>query len=29
LPNKIWADCIHCQFFPDCRETALVYSLTV
>jgi amino-acid N-acetyltransferase len=24
LPNKIWGDCIHCQYFPDCRETALV-----
>jgi len=27
LPNKIWADCIHCPYFPDCRETALVYDL--
>jgi amino-acid N-acetyltransferase len=27
LPNKIWADCIHCQYFPDCRETALVYTI--
>ena len=27
LPNKIWADCIHCQYFPDCRETALKYQL--
>ena len=27
LPNKIWADCIHCQYFPDCREIALVYTL--
>lgn len=27
LPNKIWADCIHCQYFPDCRETALVYQI--
>jgi amino-acid N-acetyltransferase len=27
LPNKIWADCIHCQYFPDCREVALVYDL--
>lgn len=25
LPNKIWGDCIHCQYFPDCRESALVY----
>ena len=27
LPNKIWADCIHCQYFPDCREVALIYEL--
>jgi amino-acid N-acetyltransferase len=27
LPNKIWADCIHCQYFPDCREIALLYDL--
>ncbi len=27
LPNKIWSDCIHCQYFPDCRETALIYHL--
>ena len=27
LPNKIWADCIHCQYFPDCREIALMYDL--
>lgn len=27
LPNKIWADCIHCQYFPDCREVALIYDL--
>lgn len=27
LPNKIWADCIHCQYFPDCREIALIYDL--
>ncbi len=27
LPNKIWADCIHCRFFPDCREIALTYQL--
>ena len=24
LPNKIWADCIHCPYFPDCREVALI-----
>jgi amino-acid N-acetyltransferase len=27
LPNKIWADCIHCQYFPDCREIALICDL--
>lgn len=23
LPHKIWADCIHCIHFPDCKEEAL------
>lgn len=27
LPHKIWGECIHCSFFPDCSETALVYKL--
>jgi amino-acid N-acetyltransferase len=27
LPNKIWSDCIHCQYFPDCREVALTYRI--
>ncbi len=27
LPSKIWADCIKCQYFPNCRETALIYEL--
>ena len=27
LPNKIWADCIHCPHFPDCDETALIYRI--
>ncbi len=27
LPNKIWSDCIHCQYFPDCREVALIFKL--
>ncbi|MEA2101933.1 MAG: N-acetyltransferase [Thermodesulfobacteriota bacterium] len=27
LPNKIWADCIHCPYFPDCREIAMVYEM--
>jgi amino-acid N-acetyltransferase len=24
LPHKIWAECINCCKFPDCRETALL-----
>jgi len=27
LPHKIWADCINCSKFPDCKETALLKSL--
>jgi len=27
LPQKIWADCINCPYFPDCREVALIYHL--
>ena len=27
LPNKIWSDCIHCQYFPDCREVGMIYKL--
>lgn len=27
LPNKIWADCIHCPHFPECGETALLYRI--
>jgi len=23
LPQKIWAECIHCVHFPNCRETAM------
>ncbi|MDR0339018.1 MAG: N-acetyltransferase [Desulfovibrio sp.] len=23
LPQKIWADCIHCPKFPDCDEVAM------
>ncbi len=26
LPNKIWSECIHCPYFPDCREVALLYT---
>ena len=27
LPHKIWADCINCSKFPDCKETALLKNL--
>lgn len=27
LPNKIWADCIHCPKFPDCDEVAMLVDL--
>jgi len=27
LPQKIWADCINCPYFPDCKEVALIYQL--
>ncbi|OPZ58090.1 MAG: Amino-acid acetyltransferase [Deltaproteobacteria bacterium ADurb.Bin510] len=27
LPNKIWSDCIHCQYFPDCREVGMIYNI--
>ena len=27
LPHKIWADCINCSKFPDCRETAMLKIL--
>ena len=23
LPQKIWADCVHCAKYPDCDETAV------
>jgi amino-acid N-acetyltransferase len=26
LPHKIWADCVRCVHFPDCKEKALMYS---
>jgi amino-acid N-acetyltransferase len=25
LPHKIWADCVRCIHFPDCKEKALMY----
>lgn len=27
LPHKIWAECINCCKFPDCKEVALLKSL--
>ena len=27
LPQKIWADCIHCVKFPDCDEIAMQRTL--
>lgn len=27
LPNKVWADCIHCPKFPDCDEIAMLLDL--
>lgn len=27
LPHKIWADCINCVYFPDCKEQALILKL--
>jgi amino-acid N-acetyltransferase len=27
LPQKIWADCVHCPKYPDCDETAMLLNL--
>ena len=27
LPQKIWADCVHCPKYPDCDETAVVMDV--
>ncbi len=27
LPQKIWADCVHCPKYPDCDETAVMLTL--
>lgn len=27
LPRKVWTECFHCPKFPDCEETALVYTV--
>lgn len=26
LPQKVWADCIHCPKFPECDETAMLFE---
>ncbi|SDF66545.1 N-acetyltransferase [Desulfovibrio legallii] len=28
LPQKIWADCVHCAKYPDCDESAVFLDLT-
>jgi amino-acid N-acetyltransferase len=28
LPHKIWAECIRCVHFPDCKEESLILELT-
>jgi amino-acid N-acetyltransferase len=28
LPHKIWAECIRCIHFPDCKEEALMLDLS-
>jgi amino-acid N-acetyltransferase len=27
LPHKIWSECIHCVYFPKCKEEALILEL--
>lgn len=27
LPQKIWADCVHCPKYPDCDETAVLMDM--
>lgn len=27
LPQKVWADCLHCPKFPDCDETAMAIDM--
>lgn len=27
LPHKIWAECINCPKFPDCKEVALIKKI--
>lgn len=27
LPHKIWSECVHCTYFPKCKERALILDL--
>jgi amino-acid N-acetyltransferase len=27
LPHKIWTDCLNCVKFPDCDESALIFTV--
>ena len=27
LPHKIWSECVHCVYFPNCQEEAFVLNL--
>lgn len=27
LPQKVWSECINCPKFPDCDETAMLYTM--
>ncbi len=27
LPKKVWTECFHCPKFPDCEETAMVFTV--
>lgn len=27
LPHKIWSDCVHCIYFPNCKEKAVMKKL--
>jgi amino-acid N-acetyltransferase len=29
LPQKVWADCVHCVKFPECDEISLIYHLNM
>jgi amino-acid N-acetyltransferase len=29
LPHKIWTDCLNCVKFPDCDESALIFTVAV